>query len=77
MSERGTARTPRPREEGLKIRRLDASHPRFERELAALTAFEIAQDPEIDAAVARIVAASAPYDLRLTNEWPPPGAVRR
>ena len=56
MSERGTARTPRPREEGLKIRRLDASHPRFERELAALTAFEIAQDPEIDAAVARIVA---------------------
>jgi histidinol dehydrogenase len=38
------------------IRRLDSSAPGFERELAALTTFEAAQDPSIDAAVARIVA---------------------
>ncbi len=37
-------------------RRLDADAPAFERELAALTAFETAQDPKIDAAVSAIVA---------------------
>jgi len=43
-------------EESLVIRRLDASAPGFDRELAALTAFEAAQDPAVDATVARIVA---------------------
>ena len=38
------------------LRRLDAAAPGFERELAALTAFEAAQDPAVDATVARIVA---------------------
>ncbi len=40
----------------LSIRRLDASLPAFDAELAALTAFEAAQDPAIDAAVAAIIA---------------------
>jgi histidinol dehydrogenase len=40
----------------LVLRRLDATAPGFDRELAALTAFESAQDAEVDAAVARIVA---------------------
>jgi len=42
--------------EALHLRRLDSSAPEFERELAALIAFEAAQDPEVDATVARIVA---------------------
>ena len=42
--------------DALVLRRLDAASPEFERELAALAAFEIAQDPEVDAVVARIVA---------------------
>ena len=37
-------------------RRLDADAPGFEREFAALSSFEAAQDPAIDAAVAAIVA---------------------
>jgi histidinol dehydrogenase len=40
----------------LALRRLDSTAPGFEREFAALIAFESAQDPEIDAAVAAIVA---------------------
>ena len=40
----------------LALRRLDATAPGFARELAALTAFESAQDAEVDATVARIVA---------------------
>jgi histidinol dehydrogenase len=40
----------------LVLRRLDATAPGFDRELAALTAFESAQDAEVDATVARIVA---------------------
>jgi histidinol dehydrogenase len=40
----------------LSLRRLDASAPGFERDLATLTMFEAAQDPAVDAAVARIVA---------------------
>ena len=40
----------------LALRRLDAAAPGFDRELAALTAFESAQDPAVDATVARIVA---------------------
>ena len=40
----------------LALRRLDAAAPGFEREFAALTAFEAAQDPTVDAAVAAIVA---------------------
>jgi histidinol dehydrogenase len=40
----------------LTIRRLDAAEPGFDRELAALTAFESAQDPAVDATVARIIA---------------------
>src|SRR5512144_160043 len=42
--------------EALPLRRLDSRAPGFERELAALIAFEAAQDPEVDATVARIVA---------------------
>jgi len=42
--------------EAFTMRRLDAADPGFERELAALAAFETAQDPEVDATVARIVA---------------------
>ena len=42
--------------EALALRRLDSRAPDFERELAALIAFEAAQDPEVDATVARIVA---------------------
>ncbi|MEO8674120.1 MAG: histidinol dehydrogenase [Casimicrobiaceae bacterium] len=38
------------------LRRLEAEAPGFEREFAALTAFEAAQDPAVDAAVAAIVA---------------------
>ena len=38
------------------LRRLDTAAPGFDRELAALIAFEAAQDPAIDATVARIVA---------------------
>ena len=40
----------------LTLRRLDSTAPEFDRELAALIAFEAAQDPAIDATVARIVA---------------------
>jgi len=40
----------------LSLRRLDASAQDFEREFGALTAFEAAQDPAVDAAVASIVA---------------------
>ena len=40
----------------LEVRRLDSSAPGFDRELAALTTFEAAQDPAVDATVARIVA---------------------
>jgi histidinol dehydrogenase len=40
----------------LTIRRLDSTAPRFEEELAALIAFESAQDPAVDAVVASIVA---------------------
>jgi histidinol dehydrogenase len=39
----------------LSLRRLDAAAPGFDRDLAALTAFESAQDAEVDATVARIV----------------------
>ena len=42
--------------ETLILRRLDASAPDFEREFSRLIAFEAAQDPEIDARVASIVA---------------------
>ena len=38
------------------MRRLDAAAPGFDAELAALIAFEAAQDPAVDATVARIVA---------------------
>jgi histidinol dehydrogenase len=41
----------------LTLRRLDSTAPDFDRELAALIAFESAQDPQIDATVAQIVAA--------------------
>ena len=40
----------------LALRRLDAAAPDFDRALAALTAFESAQDPAVDATVARIIA---------------------
>jgi histidinol dehydrogenase len=40
----------------LVLRRLDSSAPGFDRELAALTAFEAAQDSAVDATVAAIVA---------------------
>jgi len=40
----------------LTLRRLDSASPSFDAGLAALTAFEAAQDPAIDAAVAAIVA---------------------
>jgi histidinol dehydrogenase len=40
----------------LALRRLDASTPDFDGALAALTRFEAAQDPAVDATVARIVA---------------------
>jgi histidinol dehydrogenase len=40
----------------LTLRRLDADAPTFDRELARLTSFEVAQDPTVDATVARIVA---------------------
>ena len=39
----------------LSLRRLDARAPRFAAELDALVAFEAAQDPAVDAAVAAIV----------------------
>ena len=55
MSAQGVASRTGTSEEALTIRRLDAADREFERELAALTAFEIAQDPQVDAAVARIV----------------------
>jgi histidinol dehydrogenase len=42
--------------DALVLRRLDAANPQFDRELAALAAFEIGQDPDVDAVVARIVA---------------------
>jgi histidinol dehydrogenase len=38
------------------IRRLDTGHPDFEARLAELIAFELAQDPEVDAVAARIIA---------------------
>jgi histidinol dehydrogenase len=40
----------------MKLRRLDAAAPGFDSALAQLTAFESAQDPEVDRAVAEIVA---------------------
>jgi histidinol dehydrogenase len=40
----------------LELRELDAGAPGFDAELAGLIAFEVAQDPAIDAAVAQIVA---------------------
>ncbi len=40
----------------LSLRRLDAGAPGFDREFMALTAFEAAQDPSVDAAVAAIIA---------------------
>ena len=40
----------------LALRRLDSTAPGFDRELTALTTFEAAQDPTVDATVARIVA---------------------
>jgi len=40
----------------LELRRLDTSQPGFDRALDALIAFEVAQDPSIDAAVATIIA---------------------
>ena len=40
----------------LALRRLDSAAPGFDGELASLIAFEAAQDPEVDATVARIVA---------------------
>ena len=42
--------------DALVLRRLDAANPQFDRELSALTAFETAQDPAVDATVARIIA---------------------
>jgi len=42
--------------DALVLRRLDAANPQFDRELATLAAFEIGQDPDVDAVVARIVA---------------------
>jgi histidinol dehydrogenase len=38
------------------VRRLDSTAPAFDRELSALTTFEAAQDPAVDATVARIIA---------------------
>ena len=55
MSEVRTAAGPRVDDDALSIRRLDAAHPAFDRDLSALSAFEIAQDPAIDATVARII----------------------
>ena len=40
----------------LTVRRLDSTVPAFDRELSALTTFEAAQDPTVDATVARIIA---------------------
>ena len=42
--------------DALTVRRLDSAAPGFEREFAALVSFEAAQDPAVDATVARIVA---------------------
>jgi len=47
----------------LAIRRLDSTAPGFDGELAALIAFDAAQDPAIDAVVAKIVA-----DVRLRGD---------
>jgi len=41
------------------IRRLSTASPGFDAELDALVAFEAAQDPDIDEAVARIIAEAA------------------
>ena len=56
MSDARSAAANPARDETLAVRRLDASAPGFERELSALTAFETAQDPAVDATVARIIA---------------------
>jgi len=40
----------------LTVRRLDSAAPGFDGELAVLIAFDAAQDPAVDAAVATIVA---------------------
>ena len=56
MSEARNAAVNLAGDESLVVRHLDASSPGFERELSALTAFETAQDPAVDATVARIVA---------------------
>jgi histidinol dehydrogenase len=45
------------------VRRLDSTAPGFDGELAALIAFDAAQDPAVDAAVAKIVA-----DVRLRGD---------
>ena len=47
----------------LTVRRLDSAAPGFDAELAALIAFDAAQDPAVDAAVAKIVA-----DVRLRGD---------
>ena len=47
----------------LAIRRLDSAAPGFDAELSALIAFDAAQDPAVDAAVAKIVA-----DVRLRGD---------
>jgi len=56
MSDARSAAANPARDETLAVRRLDASAPGFDRELSALTAFETAQDPAVDATVARIIA---------------------
>jgi histidinol dehydrogenase len=47
----------------LTVRRLDSAAPGFDAELSALIAFDAAQDPAVDAAVAKIVA-----DVRLRGD---------
>ena len=53
---KGESRLAQADRRPLALRRLDAADPGFDRELAALIAFEAAQDPAVDAAVAAIVA---------------------
>ena len=55
MSEARTASPSRATSDAPVIRRLDTAQPEFDRELSALTAFEIAQDAAVDATVARII----------------------
>ena len=56
MSETAMANWKQASGDALVLRRLDAADPQFEQELSALVAFEMAQDPDVDAVVARIVA---------------------